>query len=116
MADVVERYLHGIASHAWDAVDECVADDIVRVGPYGDRYDGRDDYLAFLAEVMPKLNGYRMEIHRVTYVSDALAFAELTETVQAKGAPFRTPEVLVFALAGDGRIARVEIFIQTPAG
>jgi ketosteroid isomerase-like protein len=116
MADVVERYLHGIASHAWDAVDDCVADDIVRVGPYGDRYDGRDDYLAFLAEVMPKLNGYRMEIHRVTYVSDALAFAELTETVQAKGAPFRTPEVLVFDLAGDGRIARVEIFIQTPAG
>jgi hypothetical protein len=27
-----------------------------------------------------------------------------------------TPEVLVFELTGDGHIARVEIFIQTPAG
>jgi hypothetical protein len=26
----------------------------------------------------------------------------------------RTPEVLVFELSGDGRIARVGIFIQTP--
>jgi hypothetical protein len=26
----------------------------------------------------------------------------------------RTPEVLVFALDGDGRITRVEVFIQTP--
>jgi ketosteroid isomerase-like protein len=116
MADIVERYLHAIASHDWDVVGECIADDIVRVGPYGDRYDGRDDYIAFLADMMPKLKGYQMEIHRVTHVSDALAFAEFTETVQAKGAPFRTPEVLVFQLAGDGRIARVEIFIQTPAG
>jgi hypothetical protein len=28
----------------------------------------------------------------------------------------RTPEVLVFELGGDGRIARVEVYIQTPAG
>jgi hypothetical protein len=52
----------------------------------------------------------------VTYASDARAFAELSETVQADGKPMVTPEVLVFALAGDGRIARVDIYIQTPAG
>jgi hypothetical protein len=28
----------------------------------------------------------------------------------------RTPEVLVFELTGDGRIARVDVFIQTPQG
>jgi hypothetical protein len=49
-------------------------------------------------------------------VSDVLAFAELTETVDADGKPFRTPEVLVFAVDGDRRIARVDIFIQTPPG
>ena len=42
-----------------------------------------------------------------------LAFAELSETVQFDGAPMLTPEVLVFALATDRRIARVDIFIQT---
>lgn len=117
MADVIERierYLDGIASQDWTVVDECIADDIVRVGPYGDRFAGRDDYLAFLAELMPKLKGYLMETHRVTCVSDALAFAELTETVELDGKPMRTPEVLVFELNGDGRIARVGIFIQTP--
>jgi len=45
-----------------------------------------------------------------------LAFAELTETVELGGKSMVTPEVLVFDLTGDGRIGRVEIFIQTPAG
>jgi hypothetical protein len=36
--------------------------------------------------------------------------------VELDGKPTRTPEVLVFALDGDGRIARVDIFIQTPQG
>jgi ketosteroid isomerase-like protein len=35
MADIIERYLHAIASHDWDVVDECIADDIVRAGPTG---------------------------------------------------------------------------------
>jgi ketosteroid isomerase-like protein len=116
MADIIERYLDAIASHDWDVVDECIADDIVRVGPYGDRFAGRDDYMAFIAEQMPKLKGYLMEVHRVTYASDVLVFAELTETVDLDGKPMRTPEALVFELNGDGRIARVDIFIQTPGG
>ena len=116
MADIIERYLDAIASHDWAALDECIADDIIRVGPYGDRYVGRDDYVAFIADLMPRLKGYRMEVHRITYASDVLAFAELTETVDADGKPFRTPEVLVFAVDGDRVIARVDIFIQTPPG
>lgn len=110
----VERYLHAIASHDWDAVRDCVAGDIVRVGPYGDRYEGAERYLAFVAELMPKLVGYLMEIDRVTYSSHSLAFAELSETVELEGKPVRTPEVLVFVLGGDGRIERVDVFIQTP--
>lgn len=114
MADIIERYLDAIASHDWTALDGCIADDVVRVGPYGDRYHGRGDYVAFLAEMMPKLKGYRMDVHRVTYASDGLGFAELTETVDRKGTPLCTPEVLVFTVDGDRRIARVDIFVQTP--
>jgi ketosteroid isomerase-like protein len=113
---IVERYLHAIASHDWGVVDACIADDIVRVGPYGDRYAGRDEYLAFIADLMPKLKGYAMSLGRVTYAGETLAFVELSETVEMDGKPMVTPEVLVFELAGDGRIARVEIYIQTPAG
>jgi ketosteroid isomerase-like protein len=116
MAGIVERYLHAIASHDWGVVDECIADDIIRVGPYGDRYAGRDEYLAFIADLMPKLKGYAMKLDRVTYASDELAFVELRETVEVDGKPMVTPEVLVFEVARDGRIARVDIFIQTQAG
>jgi ketosteroid isomerase-like protein len=113
MAGIVERYLRAIVSHDWDVVAECIADDIVRVGPYGDRFAGRDDYLPFIATTMPKLEGYSMDLHRVTYANDKLAFAELSETVELDGKPTFTPEVLVFELDGDGRICRVDIFIQT---
>jgi ketosteroid isomerase-like protein len=116
MVDIVESYLDAIASHDWDVVDETIADDIVRVGPYGDRYAGRDEYLAFIADLMPKLMGYAMKLHRVTYVGDARAYAELSETVELDGKPMRTPEVLVFELNSEGRIARVDVFIQTPEG
>ena len=47
---------------------------------------------------------------------DARAYAELSETVELDGKPMRTPEVLVFELNSDGRIARVDVFIQTPEG
>jgi ketosteroid isomerase-like protein len=116
MAGIVERYLHAIASHNWDVVDECITDDIVRVGPYGDRYEGRDAYLAYLADLMPRLKGYAMKLDRVTYAADGLVFAELSETVEVDGKATVTPEVLVFELTGDGRIAHVGIFIQTSAG
>jgi ketosteroid isomerase-like protein len=116
VADIVTRYLNAIASHDWDVVDQCIADDIVRVGPYGDRYHGRDEYLAFITELMPRLTGYLMRLERVTYASDALAFAELSETVEVDGKPMVTPEVLIFAIAGDEHIKRVEVFIQTQTG
>jgi ketosteroid isomerase-like protein len=111
---VVQRYLDAIASHRWDVVGECIADDIVRVGPYGDRFAGRDDYMAYLVDTMPKLAGYAMAVHRVTHVGEALAYAELAETVELDGKHMRTAEVLVFAFDDGGRIARVDIFIQTP--
>ncbi|HUF85471.1 MAG TPA: nuclear transport factor 2 family protein, partial [Acidimicrobiia bacterium] len=102
--DVVERYLDAITSHDWDALRACVADDVVRVGPYMDRYEGREAYVAFIADTMPGLQGYEMRVDRVTYASDALAYAELSETVEIDGKPVRTPEALVFELDRDGRI------------
>jgi len=109
VAQIVERYLEAIASHDWEALGECVAEDVVRVGPFLDRYDGREAYVAFIADTMPRLKDYRMEITRVTYSGDRLAFAELSETVEG----VRTPEALVFELDRDGRIAHIEVFIQS---
>ncbi len=113
MDGIVERYLDGIVSDDWAVVGECVADDVVRIGPYGDRFEGRAQYLAYISGTMPQLKGYSMELHRVTYVDDELAFAELSETVEVDGSPMLTPEVLVFQFDDRRRISRVEIYIQT---
>ena len=49
MGSVVDSYLDAIVSHDWDALRSAVAPDIVRVGPFGDTYVGRDAYVEFIS-------------------------------------------------------------------
>jgi ketosteroid isomerase-like protein len=109
-ANLVETYLDAIQSHDWAGLSECVAEDVVRVGPYGDVYKGRSDYIAFISDLLPTLPGYGMDVQRVTYDGNR-AFAELSETVEVDGSPVITHEVLLLELEDD-RIARINIFIQ----
>jgi limonene-1,2-epoxide hydrolase len=113
---VVEEYLAAVVAHDWDALRRCLREDVVRNGPFRDEYRGRDDYVAFLAELMPTLPGYSMDVTRVTYADDGrLAFAELAETVDVGGSPLRTEESLVFELDADERIEHIDIYIKTNA-
>ena len=100
-----------MVSHDWDGVAGCLTPDVVRVGPFGDTYSPRDRYVQFLAELMPQLANYSMNVARVTY-GDAVVVAELSETIDVDGAPLETPEALVFDLDDSGRIARIAIYIQ----
>jgi hypothetical protein len=110
---VVERYLRAIAvDHDWDALAACLDEEFTRVGPYGDTYPTKAEYLAFISALMPTLPGYSMQIERVTY-DGRRAYAELGETVELDGSPHFTPEVLTFDLTDAGLISRVEIYIQT---
>jgi hypothetical protein len=110
---VIETYLDALVGGDWDAFAGCLVEDgYTRVGPYGDVKATKDEYVAFLSELMPTLPGYSMDVTRVTY-ADALAFAELSETVEVDGTPLRTAECLTFELADDGRISRVEVFTQS---
>jgi ketosteroid isomerase-like protein len=110
---LIRRYLDGVAGQDWAAVSECLAVDVRRVGPFGDVYEGREQYLAFLRRTMPALAGYSMDVERVLHTGDEnAAVAELTETVELDGRPVRTPESLVFDLDDDGRIRHIAIYIQ----
>jgi hypothetical protein len=112
--NVVERYLRSLTEHDWDALADCLTEDAVRVGPYGDTYPSKPEYLAFISDLMPRLQQYSMDVARVTYTdAGTRAFAELAETMLFRGELLRTPECLTFDLAPDGRIARIEVFIQT---
>jgi hypothetical protein len=109
---IVETYLEAIATQDWDRMRETIRGDVHRIGPYGDVYDGKDDYLKFLSELLPTLPGYAMDVARVTYCDERRAVVELTETVTVGGTPRVTPEVLLFDLDDDGRISRIEIFTR----
>jgi hypothetical protein len=110
-----------MVAHDWGGVADCLAPDIVRIGPFGDTYSPRDPYIAFLAQLMPQLPNYSMKVARVVYSDTAgpgggpehtVAVAELSETMDVDGAPLETPEALVFDLDATGRISRVAIYIQ----
>jgi ketosteroid isomerase-like protein len=118
VAGVVERYLDAIIGHDWEALAACLGDDgFSRVGPWGDVYADKAEYVAFISDLMPRLPGYEMRVDRVTYSGDErLAVVELTETVDVDGRRHPTPEALVFDLDGNGaqgRIRRIQVFIQT---
>ncbi len=108
---VVRRYLERLVAHDWDAMAACLAEDVVRVGPFGDTYTPRDLYVAFLAELMPALPGYSMRIDRVLTMGGTV-LVELTEIVDMGGSPLETPEALVFDLDAEDRIAHITIYIQ----
>ena len=102
-----------MAGSDWEAMAGFLADDVVRTGPYGDVYRGREAYVRFLRELMPTLPGDRMDVSRVTADAEAgVVVAELTETVEVDGGPLVTPEALVFELDGGGRIASIEVFTR----
>ncbi|HEY5024092.1 MAG TPA: nuclear transport factor 2 family protein [Acidimicrobiales bacterium] len=108
---VVRRYLERMVAHDWEAMAACLAENVVRVGPFGDTYTPRDPYVAFLSELMPALPGYSMRIDRVLSTGRTV-LVELTEVVDIGGAPLETPEALVFDLDHDDRIAHIAIYIQ----
>jgi ketosteroid isomerase-like protein len=109
---IVERYLERMVAHDFEAMAACLAEDVVRVGPFGDTYTPRDPYVAMLSKLMPSLPGYAMEISRVI-VDDDVIVVELSETVEVDGAPLVTPEALVFQLDEAGLIAHISIYIQS---
>ena len=108
---VVERYLDRMVAHDWDAMAACLAEDVVRVGPFGDTYTPRQPYVAFLSQLMPALAGYAMRVDRVVKTGRTVV-VELTETVEVAGSPLETPEALVFDMDEAGRIAHIAIYIQ----
>jgi ketosteroid isomerase-like protein len=108
---VVERYLDRLVAHDWDAMAACLAEDVVRVGPFGDTYTPKGPYVAFLADLMPRLRGYAMRVDRVLGAGRVVV-VELTETVEFDGSPVETPEALVFELDQAEKIARIVIYIQ----
>ena len=108
---VVRRYLAAVAAQDWESAESCLAENVYRIGPFGDVYQGRTAYLQFLRDLMPTLAGYRMKVER-SIEAEGTVVVELTETVSFGGNEVVTPESLTFDLDGEGRIRKLAIYIQ----
>jgi hypothetical protein len=112
-AGVVERYLACLAVNDWDGLAATIADDdLIRSGPYCDVVEGKQPYVKFLRGVFASLNGYRLDVHRISHTTDRVCYVELSETFDIDGVPTEYPECLVFEQNPDGLINRVSVFMK----
>lgn len=113
-AALVKRFLDAMAAHDWQAMADCVTDDVERVGPFGDAHLGREEYVRFISGLLPTLAGYSMDVARVVVSADErVVVAELSETVELDGRPVVTQEALVFDLDGTAQqIGHIRIYVQ----
>src|SRR6516164_76311 len=112
-AGVVERYLACLAVNDWDGLVATIADDdLIRNGPYCDVVEGKQPYVKFLRGVFASLNGYRLDVHRISHTTDRVCYVELSETFDIDGVPTEYPECLVFEQNPDGLINRVSVFMK----
>ena len=116
--EVVRRYFERLVAHDWAGLAAYLDPAVVRVGPFGDTYTPREPYVAFLAGLMPTLEGYTLQVDRLVAAGGAVV-AQLAETMVVGGSVVATREALVFDVGPDGLITRIDIFIQRagpPAG
>jgi ketosteroid isomerase-like protein len=115
VSDVIERFIDCLSAQDWDGFSATMAEDMERVGPYGDLISPRGKYVAFLQSVVTKHPNYGLAVRRVTRSSDGrVAVAEVTETLTVAGAPVSYPEVLVFDVGNAGLITRVTVYTMRP--
>jgi limonene-1,2-epoxide hydrolase len=112
---IVERYLTCMAAHDWDGLAATITDDdLIREGPFCDVVEGKERYVAFLRGILTSLQGYRVDVHRVSHVSERTSFVELTETFDVDGTSTSYPQCILFEQGDDGLISYVSVFIKQP--
>jgi len=115
----VQSFVECYGARDFDGVADCLSDEgFERSGPYLDVIGSKAEYVDFLKRVVPTLGPrYELAPVRISGTSDGrTAFAELIERIEIDGVLTDIPEVIVFDLAADGRIARMNLFLKQPGG
>jgi limonene-1,2-epoxide hydrolase len=113
--DVIERYLASMVAHDWDSLAATIADEgLTRDGPFCDRVEGKQRYVAFLRNLIPTLKDYELKVRRVSQASERVSFVELSETFEVDGVLTEYPECVLFERNDDGLISHVSVFIKQP--
>jgi hypothetical protein len=104
-----------MAAHDWDGLADTLANDgLTRDGPFCDRLEGTQPYVEFLRGIISSLDGYQLQVQRVSHVSDRVSFVELSETFAVEDVPTTYPECILFERNDDGLISHVSVFMKQP--
>lgn len=112
--DVLERYFDALRTHNWSALSDCLSEDVSRMGPYLDAIAGRDEYVAYLARVVPTLQNYDLRVTRIEKLEGGSRLVRLCEILDVHGESTEFPEALVFDFDSAGLISHVDIYIKQP--
>jgi len=112
--DVLERYFDALRTHDWSALSDCLCEDVSRMGPYLDAIEGRDAYVAYLAQVVPTLQNYDLRVTRIDKLEGGSRLVRLREILDVDGESTDFPEALVFDFDSAGLISHVDIYLKQP--
>jgi hypothetical protein len=109
----IERFFVHLTARQWEQLVELLADDLVRIGPFGDQLVGKHRYAEFLEGAVP--SDYRNDVHLIVTSSDGRsALARVTEHLRYPDGEHHLEEAYAFELSESGLVSRVEVFWQTP--
>jgi hypothetical protein len=114
----VEDYVSYYGAHDWQQL-RTVFDhsDFKRTG-YNDFFTDVDEYVDFLEATVPTLGAdYALQVERIVYAPGAkVAFAQLIEHLELKGAMTGVPETMIFDFNDEGLIRRMSLYLKQPGG
>jgi hypothetical protein len=114
MAPAVQQYLAALNEQNWSGLAATLTDgDFERIGPFRDVVGSKSEYVSFLERQVSALAEYRLVAERVVS-TERVVYAEVTESCIHGGEKKAFPEVLVFDLADDGLIRRVQVYMMRP--
>ena len=110
--ETVARFFAHLTAREWNRLGTVLSEEVVRIGPFGDRLSGRDLFGLPPRHRADGLPQRRCPDHRCP--DGSAAFATVTEHLRYDDQEFHLDEAYSFDLDEDGRICRVEIYWQTP--
>jgi hypothetical protein len=114
---VIERLFDRLTAGDWAGFGALLSPDAERIGPWGDRMEGRDRYVEMMAGPLRDGRGTTWDVHQIVYARGGQSgFARVTADLgPGLGMPFeRFDQILAFTMNDAGLICRVEVFWQTP--
>ncbi|MGO8863697.1 MAG: nuclear transport factor 2 family protein [Acidimicrobiales bacterium] len=112
---VVEEYLNAFAARDWDRFAATLTEGpLLRVGPFMDVIESKEDYVDFLSNLMPTLINYEVRVDRISEMDSGRFLVELSETFDVDGVRTEYPEADLFEVDAKGKVRGVSIFMKTP--